>query len=316
VTELSTVSPPSIVLGANVFGWSVSAEESPGILDAAFELGMTAIDTADVYSHWVPGNQGGESETIIGNWMKARGNRSRVQIHTKGGAPGAPGELANANATGAYLTKAVDASLRRLGIDCIDLYYVHYDDKVTPPEDTLGCFQRLIEAGKIRAIGASNYSPERLTLAMETAAKHGLPQFSVLQTHYNLADRAVFEKDLRGVCDRFGLGVMAYYALAKGFLSGKYRSAGDAKKSAARGGGATSYLNARGLRILDALDSVAARHHSNPAQVALSWLAAKPRVRPIASATSIGQLDDLTAAMKLRLSAEDMAALGDASREG
>ena len=148
---------PSIILGANVFGWSIDAAQSETILDAAYERGLVAIDTADVYSHWAPGNAGGESETIIGNWMKARGNRSQVEIHTKGGAPGAPGELANGNATAAYLTKAVDASLRRLGIDHIDLYYVHYDDKVTPLEETLGCFQRLIEAGKIGAIGASNY---------------------------------------------------------------------------------------------------------------------------------------------------------------
>lgn len=307
---------PSIVLGANVFGWSVPAEQSTAILDAALERGLTAIDTADVYSHWAPGNVGGESETIIGNWMRQRGNRSRLQIHTKGGAPGAPGHLANANATAAYLTKAVDASLRRLGIDCIDLYCVHYDDKVTPPDDTLGGLQRLIEQGKIRAIGASNYSPERLTLAMETSAKHGLPRFSCLQTHYNLADRSGFESGLGPVCANYGLSVFAYYALAKGFLTGKYRNAGDAAKSAARGGGATAYLTPRGLRILAALDKVSAAHNANDAQVALAWLTSRPRVKAIASATSIPQLDDLAAAMTLKLSPGDIAALDAASVGG
>ncbi len=302
----STISAPPIILGANVFGWSVDEAQSFRLLDAALERGLTAIDTADVYSHWAPGNKGGESETIIGNWMKARGNRARLQIHTKGGAPDAPGELANGNAAPAYLARAVDGSLRRLGIDCIDLYYVHYDDKVTPPEDTLG--------GKLRAIGASNYSAARLTLAMDTAARLNLPKFSVLQTHYNLAERAVFEDELRAVCDKYGLGVMAYFALAKGFLSGKYRQAEDAGKSAARGGGATHYLNAHGLRILSGLDDVAARHRASPAQVALAWLIAKPDVRPIASATSIAQLDDLAAAMTLGLSAADIAALDAVSR--
>ena len=307
---------PSIVLGANVFGWSVTAEQSGAILDAALERGLTAIDTADVYSHWAPGNTGGESETIIGNWIRQRGNRSRVQIHTKGGAPGAPGDLANGNATAAYLTKAVDASLRRLGIECIDLYYVHYDDKVTPPEETLGCFQRLIEQGKIRAIGASNYSPERLSLAMEVAAKHKLPRFSCLQTLYNLADRAPFEAALAPLCAKYGLGVFAYFALAKGFLSGKYRNAGDAARSAARGGDATAYLTPRGLRILAALDHVAAALNANDAQVALAWLVSKPRVKAIASATSLAQLDDLAAAMALRLTPTDIAALDAASAEG
>lgn len=308
---------PPIILGANVFGWNVDEAQSFRILDAALERGISAIDTADVYSHWAPGNRGGESETIIGKWMKARGNRARVQIHTKGGAPGvSKGELANANASSAYLQKAVDNSLKRLGVDCIDLYYVHYDDKLTPPEETLGLFQKLIAAGKIKAIGASNYSPERLTAMMEASARHGLPSYTVLQTHYNLAERAVFEAALRAVCDRYGLGVMAYYALAKGFLSGKYRAKTDAEKSAARGGGATAYLNARGLRILAALDQVAAAHKANDAQVALAWLIAQPRVHPIASATSITQLDDLAAAMQLRLSAADLVQLDTASRDG
>lgn len=305
---------PAIILGANVFGWNVDETQSFKILDAAFERGLTAIDTADVYSHWAPGNQGGESETIIGRWMKARGNRAKVQIHTKGGAPGVTkGDLANANASAAYLTKAVDHSLKRLGVETIDLYYVHYDDKVTPPEETLGAFQKLIAAGKIKAIGASNYSPERLTAMMEASTSHNLPRYEVLQTHYNLAERSGFETQLRAVCDKYNLGVMAYFALAKGFLSGKYRAKDDAAKSAARGGGATAYVNPRGLRILAALDSVAPAHQANDAQVALAWLIAKPHVHPIASATSIAQLDDLAAAMKLKLTAADLAKLDEAS---
>lgn len=313
---MSTLASPNLILGANVFGWNIDAAQSEVILDAAVERGLTAIDTADIYSHWAPGNAGGESETIIGNWMKARGNRGQVQIHTKGGAPGAPGDLANANASAAYMTKAVDASLRRLGIECIDLYYVHYDDKVTPPEETLGCFQRLIEAGKIKAIGASNYAPDRLALAIETSAKLGLPRFSVLQTLYNLADRAPFEAELAALCAKHGLGVMAYFALAKGFLSGKYRTKADEKKSGARGSSATDYLDARGLRILAALDAVAAAHGANCAQVALAWLIHKPGVKPIASATSIAQLDDLAAAMSLKLTTAGMATLDEASRAG
>lgn len=306
---------PAVILGANVFGWSVNAEQSGALLDAAADRGLTCIDTADVYSHWAPGNAGGESETIIGNWMKARGNRNRITIHTKGGAPGAPGALANGNATAAYLEKAVDASLKRLGIDCIDLYYVHYDDKVTPPAETLGLFQKLIAAGKIKAIGASNYEPGRLKLALDTARKDGLPRFSVLQTHYNLYERKVFEDALKPLCDAEGLDVMAYFALAKGFLSGKYRNADDAAKSAARGGEAAGYLTPRGLRILAALDAVAAARGVNVAQVALAWLIAQPRVRPIASATSVAQLDDLAGAMALKLSAAELAALDTASRE-
>ncbi len=309
------VAPP-VILGANVFGWSVDAASSSALLDAAVERGLTAIDTADIYSYWAPGNVGGESETIIGNWMRQRGNRSRVNIHTKGGAPGAPGDLANANATAAYLTRAVDASLKRLGTDHIDLYYVHYDDKVTPLEETLGCFQRLMAAGKIGAIGASNYAPDRLTAAMEASEKLGLPRYSVLQTHYNLADRAPFEAELKALCARHGLGVMAYFSLAKGFLSGKYRNAEDGSKSASRGAGAVSYLNPRGLRILAALDAVAAARNANCAQVALAWLVAKPAVSAIASATKVSHLDDLAAAAALHLTAAEVASLDEASRGG
>jgi aryl-alcohol dehydrogenase-like predicted oxidoreductase len=305
---------PPLILGANVFGWSLEAAASERLLDAALERGLTAIDTADVYSYWGAGNSGGESETIIGNWMRKRGNRNRVAIHTKGGAPGAPGGLANGNATAAYLAGAVDNSLRRLGVERIDLYYIHYDDKVTPPEETLTGFQRMIAAGKIAACGASNFSAERLAASLDAARRDALPRYAALQTHYNLYDRAGFEADLAGLCRREGLDVMAYFALAEGFLTGKYRTPADAAKSAARGGDATAMLNPRGLRILAALDAVAAAHHATCAQVALAWLIHQPGVRPIASATSVAQLDDLAAAMALKLSAADLATLGTASR--
>ncbi|MGA7269079.1 MAG: aldo/keto reductase [Aestuariivirga sp.] len=305
---------PPLILGANVFGWSLEAAASERLLDAALERGLTAIDTADVYSYWGAGNSGGESETIIGNWMRKRGNRNRVAIHTKGGAPGAPGGLANGNATAAYLAGAVDNSLRRLGVERIDLYYIHYDDKVTPPEETLGAFQRMIAAGKIAACGASNFSAERLAASLDAARRDALPRYAALQTHYNLYDRAGFEADLAGLCRREGLDVMAYFALAEGFLTGKYRTPADAAKSAARGGDATAMLNPRGLRILAALDAVAAAHHATCAQVALAWLIHQPGVRPIASATSEAQLDDLAAAMALKLSDADLATLGTASR--
>ena len=309
------VAPP-IILGTNVLGWNVDAASSAIILDAALERGLDSIDTADIYSHWAPGNVGGESETIIGNWMRARGNRSRVKIHTKGGAPGAPGDLADGNATAAYLTRAVEASLKRLGTDYIDLYYVHFDDKVTPLEETLACFQRLMAAGKINAIGASNYAPDRLTAAMAASEKLGLPRYSVLQTHYNLADRAPFEAELKALCAKHGLGVMAYFSLAKGFLSGKYRKAEDGAKSAARGDSAVGYLNPRGLRILAALDAVAAARNAYCAQVALAWLVAKPAVSAIASATKVSHLDDLAAASALRLTPAEVAVLDEASSGG
>lgn len=304
---------PPVILGTNVLGWSIDAKASEAILDAAAERGLTAIDTADIYSHWAAGNAGGESETIIGNWMQARGNRGRISLHTKGGAPGAPDEFANANATAAYLEKAVEASLRRLRTERIDLYYVHFDDKVTPLDETLGLFDKLIKAGKLGAIGASNYSAARLTGAMQTAAARKLHPYSVLQTHYNLVERGDFETNLKPVCDSHGLHVMAYFALAKGFLSGKYRTKADAAKSAARGGGATTYLDERGLRVLAALDEVAAARKASCASVALAWLASKPRVHAIASATSISQLDDLAAAARLALSQSEVAALDRAS---
>jgi len=312
---MSTQNFPKIVLGGNVFGWSVDENASFALLDAALAGGLNAIDTADVYSHWGPGNKGGESETIIGKWMKARGNRDKVLVHTKGGAPGAPGELAGGNATGAYLSKAVENSLRRLQTDVIDLYYVHYDDKVTPPEDTLGAFQKLIQQGKIKAIAASNYEPDRLKQYLDVAAAKGLPAFSGLQTLYNLYAREPFESTLQPLCKERHVGVLTYFSLAHGFLSGKYRSEADQAKSKARGGAIAQYLNPRGFRILDALQKVADAKAANSAQVALAWLITRPTVAAaIASATSSEQIADLVAATKLKLSAEDLSALDNASK--
>lgn len=312
---MSTQNFPRIVLGGNVFGWSVDEPASFALLDAAVEGGLTAFDTADVYSHWVPGNKGGESETIIGKWLKRSGKRKDVQIHTKGGAPGAPGELAGANAAGAYLAKAVENSLRRLQTDYIDLYYVHYDDKVTPPEDTLGAFQKLIQQGKIKAIAASNYEPDRLRQSLDVAKAKGLPAFTELQTLYNLYAREPFESTLQPLCNERQVGVLTYFSLAHGFLSGKYRSAADQAKSKARGGAIAQYLNPRGMRILDALQKVADGKSAKSAQVALAWLITRPTVAAaIASATSKEQLADLVTATKLKLSAEDLAELDKASK--
>jgi aryl-alcohol dehydrogenase-like predicted oxidoreductase len=207
---------PPLIVGGNVFGWSVNEAASFMLLDAAVAHGLNGIDTADIYSYWAAGNRGGESETIIGKWLKRRGRRDDVIIHTKGGAPGAPGEFSGAKLTAGYLTKAVEASLRRLQTDYIDLYYVHYDDKVTPPEETLGVFQHLIEQGKVRAIGASNYEPARLRQALAAADAQGLPRFVCLQTLYNLYDRAGYEMELQSLCVEQGLGMMSYFSLASG----------------------------------------------------------------------------------------------------
>ena len=312
----SGIEVPPIILGGNVFGWSADQATSFTLLDTAMERGLTCIDTADIYSHWAPGNRGGESETIIGAWLKRRGRRDDVAIHTKGGAPDAPGDLANANLSAAYLTRAVDASLRRLGTEYIDLYYVHFDDKTTPPEETLGAFQRLIEAGKLRAIGASNYAPDRLRQALDTADQHGLPRYACLQTLYNLYERAPYEAELEALCTEKGLGVMSYFSLASGFLTGKYRSEADFAKSSARGGGMTKYLNPRGQRILAALDAVAKAQDATAAQVALAWLLARPSVTAaIASATSLAHLEELVAAARLHLDGAAIERLDTASAE-
>ena len=306
----SGLAVPPIVFGGNVFGWTLDKAASHRILDQLVEVGLTAIDTADMYSVWAPGNQGGESESIIGDWLAARGNRSKVTIFTKVGMKMGSGEE---GLSPAWIRKEVEASLRRLKTDVIDLYQAHRDDPETPLEDTLGTFAELVKAGKVRAIGASNYTAPRLRQALETSARLGLPRYESLQPHYNLMERAGFEAELGPLCEKEGLGVINYYSLASGFLSGKYRSEADFGKSA-RGGGMAKYLTPRGKAVLGALDAIAGELAATPAQVALAWLRAKPAVTaPIASATTAAQVDDLVKAAKLVLPAEAVAKLDAAS---
>lgn len=292
-----TVAP--LCFGGNVFGWTADEPTSHRLLDAFVDAGFNFIDTADVYSTWAPGNRGGESETIIGNWLKSRGSRDRVVIATKVGSEMGPGMK---GLSPAYIRTAAEASLRRLQTDRIDLYQSHWDDPDTPFEETLGAYRDLIDQGKVRAIGASNLGAPRLREALEVSARTGLPRYETLQPEYNLYDRSGYEAELEGVCRDNGLGVITYYSLASGFLTGKYRSVADAGKSARGQGVVAKYLNERGRRILTALDEVAAQLAATPAQVALAWLIARPGLTaPIASATAPEQLRDLIAAAHLRL---------------
>ncbi|MCL1960341.1 MAG: aldo/keto reductase [Desulfovibrionaceae bacterium] len=305
------VSP--LCFGGNVFGWTADEATSFSLLDAWLDAGFNFIDTADVYSAWAPGHVGGESETIIGKWLKQSGKRQRIVLATKVGKPMGEGKK---GLSARYIREAVEASLRRLQTDHIDLYQSHDDDTATPLEETLGAFAELIGAGKVRAIGASNHSAERLALALQVARREGLPRYESLQPLYNLCDRAAYEAALEPLCVQHGLGVINYYALAAGFLTGKYRSAADAGKSARGANTTAKYLNPRGLRILAALDDAARRHAATPGQVALAWQMARPSLTaPIASATSLAQLDELARAARLRLDAETIAALDRASAE-
>jgi aryl-alcohol dehydrogenase-like predicted oxidoreductase len=303
-----TIAP--LVLGGNVFGWTTDKKASFAVMDRFVDAGLNAIDTADVYSAWAPGNSGGESETIMGEWMKARGNRGRVIIITKVGSPMGKGKE---GLSARYIEEAVDASLKRLETDAIDLYLSHWPDMATPIEETLKAYQRLIAKGKIRWCGASNLNVALLEAALAAAKAKGLPRYEVLQPEYNLADRSGFENGLADLCEREEIGVITYFSLAKGFLSGKYRAETDLAKSP-RGGGVKDYLNPRGFRILDALEAVASRNKAKPAEVALAWIMARPGVTaPIASATSLEQVDSLVRATELTLPADDMAALTEAS---
>ncbi|MDJ0388191.1 aldo/keto reductase [Roseomonas sp. E05] len=302
------VSP--LCFGGNVFGWTASEADSFRLLDRFVEAGFNFIDTADVYSRWAPGHQGGESETVIGNWLARSGKRSRVVIATKVGMEMGPDRK---GLSAAYIRRAVEDSLRRLQTDVIDLYQSHKDDPDTPLEETLGVYAELIKAGKVRAIGASNYEAPRLKAALEASAKHGLPRYESLQPHYNLVERADYEAGLEALCREEGLGVIPYFSLAAGFLTGKYRSEADLGQSP-RGKGVAKYLDERGLGVLAALDQVAEHHKAKPAQVALAWLMARPSITaPIASATRLEQLEDLIGAAELRLSAEDIERLNRAS---
>jgi len=292
-----------------VFGWTADEATSFSLLDKFVDAGLNFIDTADVYSSWVPGHHGGESETIIGKWLKRSGKRDQVVIATKVGMSMGEGKKGLRKA---YIRQAVEDSLRRLQTDHIDLYQSHEDDPETPLEETLSAYAELVKDGKVRVIGASNYSAERLAEALRISEQHGVPSYQSLQPHYNLYDRAEYERTLEPFVLKHGIGVISYYSLASGFLSGKYRSEQDLGKSA-RGQGVKRYLDARGLRILDALDQVAATHDANPAQVALAWLIARPSITaPIASATTLAQLDDLIAATRLQLSPAAIAQLSEA----
>ncbi len=299
-----------LVLGGNVFGWTADKKTSFTVMDRFAAAGLNVIDTADVYSAWAPGNSGGESETIMGEWMKARGNRSRMIVITKVGSPMGQGKE---GLSARYIEEAVDASLKRLETDAIDLYLSHWPDMATPIDETLGAYQRLIEKGKIRWCGASNLSVALLEAALAAAKAKGLPRYEVLQPEYNLADRGGFENGLADLCEREEIGVITYYSLAKGFLSGKYRAEADLAQSP-RGGGVKAYLNPRGFRILDALEAVASRNKAKPAEVALAWIMARPGVTaPIASATSVEQVDSLVRATELTLTPADIAPLNEAS---
>lgn len=301
---------PPLCLGTNVFGWTADEAMSFRLLDALVEAGLNFVDTADVYSVWVPGHVGGESETIIGKWMKARGNRDRIIVATKVGMEMGPGKKGLSKN---YIRSAIEGSLQRLQTDYIDLYQSHEDDPHTPQEETLGTYEELIRDGKVRVLGASNFSAARLRQALEISTELGLPRYESLQPKYNLYDRAVYESELEPLCREHEIGVIPYYGLASGFLTGKYRSEADFGKSV-RGGRMASYLNDRGRRILAALDDVAARNSANPAQVALAWLMARPSITaPIASATNPTQLEDLVAATRLALDAEALATLERAS---
>jgi aryl-alcohol dehydrogenase-like predicted oxidoreductase len=295
----SSLRVPPLCLGGNVFGWTAPEAASFAVLDAAVDAGLNFIDTADVYSVWAPGHRGGESETVIGNWLKRTAKRKDMVIATKVGAEMSPDHK---GLSAAHIVHSVEGSLRRLQTEYIDLYFAHRDDASVPFEETLGAFQKLILQGKVRAIGASNYTVARLAESLEISRKHGLPRYEVLQPQYNLYDRADYETTLELLCLEQQLGVVSYFALASGFLSGKYRTPADAPKSVRGKGIVEKYLNERGLRILAALDDVGRRNKASTASVALAWQIARPSITaPIASVTMVNQLNELIAATELSL---------------
>ena len=301
-----------LAFGGNVFGWSADEATSFSLLDAFVDAGFNLVDTADVYSRWAPGHSGGESETVIGKWLKKSGRRDAVVIATKVGMD-MGGD--NKGLSRRHIHRSIDGSLKRLQTDFIDLYQSHEDDAATAFEETLETYARLIESGKVRAIGASNFKADRLAAALDVSERDGLPRYETLQPHYNLIERANYEAELEPLCVARGLGVISFFGLARGFLSGKYRSEADLDKSKARGGGVKGYLNPRGLRILDALDSVGARYDVAPATIAIAWLIARSSITaPIASATSLAQLKELFAAATLELDRAAIDELDEASK--
>ncbi|MFA6122605.1 aldo/keto reductase [Sphingomonas sp.] len=298
-----------LVLGGNVFGWTADQDTSFAVLDAFIAGGGTMIDTADVYSAWVPGHKGGESESVIGAWLKTSGKRDQVQIATKVGMlPGEGGE----KLAPARIAAACDASLKRLGVDTIDLYFAHQDDDAVAQEDALAAFAKLIDAGKVRALGASNFHAARLKSANDAATAQGLPHYHVLQPEYNLVSRHKFEGQLQDYCVEHNIGVVPYYGLASGYLTGKYRSAADFGKSV-RGGRMQAFIDGTGPAVLAAMDAIAEETGASLAQIALAWLAAQPGITaPIASATSVAQVEELIGAMGLRLSTDQINRLTNA----
>jgi aryl-alcohol dehydrogenase-like predicted oxidoreductase len=301
----SGISIPPLMLGSNVFGWTADEAASFAVLDAFVAEGFTAIDTADVYSRWVPGNDS-ESERIIGRWMKARGNRDRMVIATKVGSDMGQGRR---DLRASWIVKAVEGSLSRLQTDVIDLYQTHWPDPATPEEETLGAYDTLLKAGKVRAIGCSNYDTALLGNALELSDAKGLPRYQTLQNEYNLLNRSAYEGSVQDMAVANHMGAIPYYSLASGFLTGKYRTEADFGQSA-RGAGMSRFLNPRGLKILAAMDAVAARTNAAHAEIALAWILAQPGITaPIASATSVKQLESLARGARLVLSAEDLAEL-------
>ena len=307
----SDLKVPPLTFGCNIFGWTVDEKSSFALLDRLLECGLNFLDTADVYSRWGEGHVGGESETIIGRWMKDRHCRDRIVLATKVGMDMGDGKV---GLKPDYIARAVEDSLRRLQTDRIDLYQSHKDDPKIPQAETLGAYQRLIEAGKVRAIGASNFSAERLSEALDISARQGLPRYESMQPEYNLYDRSSFEGELERVCLDNRIGVIGYFSLAAGFLTGKYRSEADYAKSPRGARSIPKYMNDRGRRILAGLDEVAAETGTELGTVALAWLMAKPAVTaPIASATTAKQIDGLVAATQLKLSPEQVRRLDEAS---
>ena len=302
-----------LALGGNVFGWTADEKASHAVLDRFVDAGFSLIDTADVYSKWVPGNKGGESESIIGRWLKSRGRREQVLLATKVGGEIVPGCK---GLSSVHIKRAVEDSLRRLQTDYIDLYQAHYDDPETGFEESLRAFGDLIAAGKVRAIGVSNHDASRLRAALAVSREHGLPRYETLQPLYNLYDREDFEQNFAPLCRAEGLGVINFYSLASGFLTGKYRTEQDVNASP-RQRSNRKYMTERGFQILHALDAIAVRTGARPAQIAIAWLIAQPDVTaPISSATSVQQMDELIAAVRLSLDDEALAQLGRASDYG
>ena len=299
-----------LIFGGNVLGWTLDVPGSFAVLDAFVEAGGNMVDTADVYSRWVVGNQGGESEAILGRWMKLRGNRAQLLIASKVGMDMGEG---GKGLSASHIERSIDASLKRLQTDYIDLYQSHVTDALVPPEETMACYGRLIKKGKVRFIGASNHDLDALNAALRLSQAMGIPSYATLQPHYNLCEREIFEPQLAAYCIQHGLGVIPFYALASGFLTGKYRSA-EAAMQSTRSRTNSKYANPKGWGILAALDTVSQAHETKPATVALAWLLAQAAVTaPIVSATSTEQLQELVQAVELKLSPEDIAQLNLAS---